>query len=75
MDVLDLIFRALEMLASLSNKAMKSVQKEHMTTFHKRLPVCDLVLGAEFLQEVQVHYNMNLDPKMMIEKLQLFMSS
>jgi hypothetical protein len=33
--VLDLALCDLEVLPSLSNKAMESVQKEHMTTFHK----------------------------------------
>jgi hypothetical protein len=47
------------MVASLSNKAMDSVQREHLTTFHKRLPICELTFGAEFFQQVQVHYNMN----------------
>jgi hypothetical protein len=63
------------MLASLSTNAMESVRKEHMITFHKRLPICYLALGVEFLQQVQVHYNMNPNPKVMIEKLQLFVSS
>jgi hypothetical protein len=36
--------------------------------------VCDPALGLEFHQQVQVHYNMNLDPKMMTEKSQLLMS-
>ncbi len=61
-------------MASLSNKAMENVQKEHMTMFHKRLPVCDLALGPKILQQVWVHYNMNPNPKMMIEKLQLLVS-
>jgi hypothetical protein len=57
------------MLASLSNKVMESVWKEHMTMFHERLLICDLALGLEFFQQLQVHYNMNLDLEMMIEKL------
>jgi hypothetical protein len=40
------------MLASLSNKEMESVWKEHMTMFHKRLPVCELAFGPEFFQQV-----------------------
>jgi hypothetical protein len=68
-NVLDLVFQNPEMLALLSNKAMENVRKEHMTTFHKILLVCDLTLGPEFFQQVQVQYNMNPDPKMMIEKL------
>jgi hypothetical protein len=64
-----------EMLSSLSNKAMESVRKEHMTTFHKRFHVCDPSLGPKFLQQVHVHYNMNPYLEIMIEKLQLFVSS
>jgi hypothetical protein len=63
------------MLASLSNKTMESVQKEHMTVFHKRLHVCDPALSIEFLQQVQVHYNINPSPEMMTEKLQLLVFS
>jgi hypothetical protein len=63
------------MLASLSNKVMENVQKEHMIAFHKRLPVHDLAFHPKFLQQVKVHYNINLDPKMMIEKLQLLVFS
>jgi hypothetical protein len=37
--------------------------------FHKRLPVCDLALGVEFFQKKKVHYNMNHDHEMMMEKL------
>jgi hypothetical protein len=43
--------------------------------FHKRLPICDPTLGIEFLQQIQVHYNINLNPEMMIEKLQLLVFS
>jgi hypothetical protein len=43
--VLDPTFCDLEVLSSLSNKAMESVKKEHMTTFHKKLHVCDPSLG------------------------------
>jgi hypothetical protein len=50
------------MVASLSNKAMESVQREHLIAFHKRLPICEPALGIEFFQQVQVHYNMNPNP-------------
>lgn len=58
-----------KMLVSFSNKAMESVWKKHINVFHKRLHVYDLTLGAKFFQQVHVHYNMNLNPKMMMEKL------
>jgi hypothetical protein len=54
---------------------MEGVRKEHMTTFHKRLLICDPAFAVEFFQQVQVHYNMNPDAKMMIEKLQLLVYS
>jgi hypothetical protein len=63
------------MLVLLSNKAMETIQKEQMTTFHKILPICDPALGLEFLQLIQVHHNMNPDLEMMIKKLQLLVSS
>jgi len=49
-----------KMLVLLRNEAIENVQKEHMTTFHKRLLICDPTLCIEFLQQVQVHYNMIL---------------
>ncbi len=51
-DVLDPVLHDPEMLAFLSNKAMESVQKEHMVAFHKRLHVCEPTLGIEFLQQI-----------------------
>ncbi len=68
-NIPNLIFWDMEMLTLLSNKAMDSVQKIHMIMFHKRLFICDPTLGVEFFQQVQVHYNMNHDLEMMIEKL------
>jgi hypothetical protein len=50
---------------------MDVVRKEHMTTFHKWLLVCDPSLSPKFLQEVQIHYNMNPELEMFIEKLQM----
>jgi hypothetical protein len=70
----NLALHDLDKLASLSTKAMENVQKEHMNTFHKWLLVCDPTLGVEFLQQIQVHYNMNLDPEMMMAKLQFLVS-
>jgi hypothetical protein len=67
-------FQDLEMLVLLNNKAMENVQKEHMIAFYKRLLVCDPTFSPEFLKQIQIHYNMNLDPEMMTEKLQLLMS-
>ncbi len=68
-DVLNPIFHDPKLLAFLSNKAMENVQKEHMIAFHKRLHVCEPTLGIEFLQQIQVHNNMNPNPKITMEKL------
>jgi hypothetical protein len=57
------------MLVLLSNKAMESVRKEHMITFYKRPLICDPALGPKFLKQIHIHYNMNLDPEMVTEKL------
>jgi hypothetical protein len=40
-----------------------------MIAFHKRLLVYDPALGAKFLQQLLVEYNMNPNSEMMIEKL------
>jgi hypothetical protein len=48
--VLDPALHDSEVLSSLNNKTMESIRKEHMTTFHKKLHVCDPSLGPEFLQ-------------------------
>jgi hypothetical protein len=37
----------------------------------KHLPFCDLAFGPEFLKQIQVHYDMNLEPKMLTEKLHM----
>ncbi len=73
--VLDPVLRDPKVLSSLSNKAMQCVRKEHMTTFQKRLHVCDPSFGPIFFQQVQVHYNMNPYLEMMTKKLQLLVSS
>ncbi len=51
-DVLDPHIHNQNVLESLCNNAIKSVKKEHMTPFNKSLPMCDLALGLEFLQQV-----------------------
>jgi hypothetical protein len=50
-------------------KTMEQVRNNHYLGFYKRLPICDPFLGVDFLREMQVHYDMNLVPKMLIEKL------
>jgi hypothetical protein len=51
---------------------MEQVKKEHYQTFCKHLPICDLVLKLEFLQEIQAHYNNNSELEM---PLQIFKCS
>ncbi len=74
-DVADPALRDSDQLETLSNKAMDAIYKEHMTAFHKWLPVCDPSLGPKFLYEVQIHYNMNLEPEMFTKKLQMLVSA
>ncbi len=47
-------------------RAMKQVMKDHYLAFCKHLLVCDPSMGADFLNEIQVHYDMNLEPEMLI---------
>jgi hypothetical protein len=39
--------------------------------FCKHLLVCDVFLGVEFLKEIQVHYDMNSEAKMLTKKLKM----
>ncbi len=55
-------------------RAMEWVCKDHYSTFCKHPPISDLALGLNFL-EIQVHYDMNLEPKMLMEKLHMFVYS
>jgi hypothetical protein len=48
-------------------KAIEQVRKDHYFVFFKHLSMCDLELGLDFLKEIQVYYDMNLEPKMFIE--------
>jgi hypothetical protein len=57
------------------DKVMDQVWKDHTSTFMKHLPICDLTLGLEFLKQIQVHYDMNLDLEMFIKKLQMLPSA
>jgi hypothetical protein len=53
-------------------RAMEQACKDHYSTFCKHPPISDLALGLSFLKEIQVHYDMNSKPKMLTEKLQMF---
>ncbi len=50
---------------------MDQVRKDHTFAFTKHLPICDHAFGPKFLKQIQVHYDMNLKPKMFIEKLHM----
>ncbi len=51
---------------------MEQVKKDPYSTFCKHLPICDPSLGANFLKEIHVHYDMNSKPEMVVEKFQMF---
>lgn len=48
----DLVLEESDQLETLNNKAMDEIRKEHMTSFHKWMPICDPSLGLKFLHEV-----------------------
>jgi hypothetical protein len=33
--------------------------------------ICDLALGLDFFKEIQIHYDMNSEPKMFTKKFQM----
>jgi hypothetical protein len=74
-EVLDEKLRPPSKLHALMDKVMDQVQEDHTSTFTKHLPICNHPFGFEFLKYIQVHYNMNLEPEMFIEKLQILVST
>jgi hypothetical protein len=50
-------------------KSYGAVRKDDYLALCKHLPICDLSLGANVLKKIQVHFDMNLKLKMLIEKL------
>jgi hypothetical protein len=50
---------------------MEQMRKDHYLAFCKHLPVCDPSLGVDLLKEIHVHYDMNSERKILIEKLQM----
>jgi hypothetical protein len=73
-EVPDLSQRLASKMQMLMEKAMEHIRKEHLTTFTKRLLVCDPLLGLKFLWQIQIHYDMNSDPKMLTIFLQMLVS-
>jgi hypothetical protein len=51
------------------DKAMDQVQKDHTFAFTKHFPICDPTFGPKFLKQICNHYDMNLKPRMLTEKL------
>jgi hypothetical protein len=52
-------------------KVMELVWKEHFFYFLYAIVICDLTLGLDFFKEIQVHYDMNSEPKMFTKKFQM----
>jgi len=53
----------------LMEKAMDQIKNEHLITFTKHLPICNPSLGPELFWHIQIHYDMNFELEMLIEKL------
>lgn len=56
--VIDLTFPSPSRMQELMEKAMDQVRKENYNAFLKHLPICDPIFGKEFLEQVQMHYDM-----------------
>jgi hypothetical protein len=48
-----------------------SLKGSYRSTFAKHLLICDPTFGLKFLKQIQDHYDMNLDSKMLTEKLHM----
>jgi hypothetical protein len=54
---------------------MDQMRKENYSAFLKHLPICDPILGKEFLKQVHMHYEMSFEPNMLTKKLQMLVTS
>jgi hypothetical protein len=52
-------------------RTMEHMKKDHYSTFCKHLSICDPSLGVDFVREIHVHYDMNLEPEMLTQKFQM----
>ncbi len=52
-------------------KAMDQVRKENFNVVFKHLHVYGPILGEEFLEQVQMHYDMSFKLEMLTKKLQM----
>jgi hypothetical protein len=46
-----------------------------ISTFYEHLLLCNPTLNPNFLKEIQVHYNTNFEPKMLMKKLKMLVYS
>jgi UDP-N-acetyl-D-mannosaminuronate dehydrogenase len=70
-EVLDENLKSSSRTQALMHKVMEHVQKDLTATFTKHLSLCDPVFGLEFLKQIQLHYDVNSDSKMLTKKLQM----
>jgi hypothetical protein len=66
-EILDNKRKSTVKLQECMERAMEQVHKDHYFAFYKHLSMCDHGLGPIFWKEIQVYYDMNLEPKMFIE--------
>jgi predicted RNase H-related nuclease YkuK (DUF458 family) len=57
------------------DKVMDQVQKDHTFAFLSHLLNCDHVLSLEFLKQIEIHYDINSEPKMLTKKLEMLAST
>jgi len=62
-------------MQELMEKTMDQVQKENYNAFFKHLLVCDLIFGKEFFEQIQMHYDMSSECKMLTKRLQMLVTS
>lgn len=62
-------------MQELMEKAMDQVRKDNFSAFVKHLFVSNPIPGEEFLEHVQMHYDMFSKLEMLTEKLQMLVTS
>ncbi len=51
------------------------MRKDNYGAFLKHFLVYNPILGEEFLEQIKMHFDMSSKPKMLIEKLQMLITS
>lgn len=74
-EVLDPTFNYASRMQELMKTTMDQVRIKNYNAFLKHLHICNPILGEEFLEQVQMHYDMSFELEIQIKNLQILVTS